>query len=243
MLIFVEFFKKFFGDEICAHFRLEVIGCNVWRSDEIAVFVFITSLDASVKEESYVGIFFGFCNAELFESFFCNVFAKGIFKNKRREGDFYVFKGFVILRHANVADFFCGSFKSCKFFVNNCAGHFSCTVGTEVCKDDGIAVFDACIFFTDEGNDELIGYAFVIALLNSFCGVVNKFCITKDKCFVMALNAVPALVTIHAVISSADGCNFSNTGFIKFCLKFFDIAFSGRRRNVAAIHKAMEINF
>ena len=50
----------FLRHAMCRHFRLFVVGRNFGAGDELAVFTIKLLLDATIEEESYVSVFFGF---------------------------------------------------------------------------------------------------------------------------------------------------------------------------------------
>lgn len=50
----------FLRHAMCRHFRLLVVGGNFGTGDELAVFTIKLLLDATIEEEGYVSVLFGF---------------------------------------------------------------------------------------------------------------------------------------------------------------------------------------
>src|SRR5690554_2370418 len=53
------------GDFVCAHFGLQVVGCNLRRRHQDAVFTVIGLLASAAEKERHVGVFFGLGDAQL----------------------------------------------------------------------------------------------------------------------------------------------------------------------------------
>jgi len=60
VLSFLDLLCHFLRHPMCGHFRLLVVGRNFGTGDELAVFTIELLLDATIEEECYVGVLFGF---------------------------------------------------------------------------------------------------------------------------------------------------------------------------------------
>lgn len=145
-------------DFVSAHFRLEVIRCNLRGLDKDAVLTRILLLDAAVEEECDMRILLGFGNAKLLEALIGDVLAEGVFKALRLECDLNVRHRGVILRHADVGEreeaILAG--EAGEIRVYECAGDLSCAVRAEVEEHDGITGCDRSAALDDARHDELV---------------------------------------------------------------------------------------
>ena len=133
----------------------------------------------------------------------------------------------------------CASVKSVELICTECSGNLSCTVWTEVKEDNGIVILYGCswstIFHDYSRNYKLVRYVFCIRCINccnsAVCCLANTFC----NCFICFFYTIPTIVTIHCIVTSVDGCDFTNTDFFHFCFQLFDKSFSGSRCCITAV--------
>src|SRR4030095_4159605 len=60
--------NNFVGDSISAHFRLQVIGRNLWRRNQYALFAGERRLHATIEKECHVSILFGLRDTQILEA-------------------------------------------------------------------------------------------------------------------------------------------------------------------------------
>lgn len=96
--------KHLVGDQIGAHFRLQVIGGHLGRGDQGPVLLLAGSLHPTVKEKGHMGILLGFCNTQLGLALLGKIFAQGVVQGLGTEGHQHVGHGSVILGHAHISE-------------------------------------------------------------------------------------------------------------------------------------------
>ena len=106
--------------------------------------------------------------------------------------------------------------KSCKLVITECAGHLSCAVRTEVEEDHGIIVLngsDRISIFSchDSRNNELICLSVIVGRLNQFRRGCSLIALACCQCLIRKLHTVPAVVTVHRVVTSHNGCHLADT--------------------------------
>ena len=236
--------KQLIGDFVCAHLRLQVVGCNLWRVDQCAVLAFRDGFHAAVKEEGNMCVLFGFCDAQLGQSFFGDIFAKGVVQTLRFEGNLYVWHGGIVLGHADIVqrEEFAG--KSVEVRINQGAGDLSCTVWTEVKEDDRIICRDSAFFrIADHAwNDKFVGDFVCIGIRHRLDGIFTEDAFAANQHIVCFFDTFPAVVAVHCIITAHYRSNFSNSKFGTFILELLYKVLAGGRRNISSVHEAMNID-
>ena len=230
--------------QISAHLRLEIVGCNLRGCDQVALLVLVRCLDAAVEEERNMCILLGLRDAELRQTVFCDILAERVGQRLRLECDVDIRHGRIILRHADVVDREESllALEAVKFRIDQRAGDLTGTVRTEVCKDNRIVGIDGCVLGDDNRNDELIGDAGVIRCLHrrNRIGIVLTLAVNHSG--ICLFHTLKAVVAVHGVVSALDGCDLADAGLIQLRLQFLDILKTRGRRNVTAVHEAMDID-
>ncbi len=131
-------------------------------------------------------------------------------------------------------------------FARQHAGDLPRAVGAEVEVDADILVANlpdrlACGVDHDKGNEELIGHAVVVALLDARHRIGIRAALGLAvhhgvKCLALAF---PALVAIHRVVAAVDGGHFAHAVLAHLLLELGDIPRAGVGRGVAAIHECV----
>ena len=195
-----------FRDGRGAHFRFQVIGCDLGGGDKAPVLPGEDGLLAAVEEEGHVGVFFRLGNAQLGHTQLTEVLAKDILQLLVGEGHGDIGHGGVILRGADVVD---GqeaalALDLSKVGVHQGAGHLSGAVGAEVTEDDAVALFNAPALGADHRLEEFIGDSGVIRGLDGLAGVLGKGSIAVGQGIVGALHALPTAVAVHGVVAAGN---------------------------------------
>ena len=113
--------------------------------------------------------------------------------------------------------------KSCKLVITECAGHLSCAVRTEVEEDHGIIVLngsDGISIFSchDSRNNELICLSVIVGRLNQFRRGCSLIALARCQCLIRKLHTVPAVVTVHRIVTSHNRCHLADTEFFHLLL-------------------------
>ena len=244
-IVVAQTFLQSVSHLVSTHLRLQVVGCNLWRVDEAAIFARIYGFYAAIEEEGNVSILLRFSNTQLFETFVGDIFAEGIFQTLWVEGNLYVWHGCIVLGHTGVAEreeAFC-SFKAVECFINQSAGDLSCTVRTEVKEDHGVVSRDAAVFIHNNRNNELIGNAVGVGICHCFYRVGFFHADAVNHGIIGFADTFPTIIAVHCVVATADGCDFAHAQSVQFSLQLFHIILTGGWRNVAAVHEAVNVNF
>ena len=230
------------GNGRLAHLRLEIIGCNLRGRNEGAILAWILLLNAAVEEERNVCVLLGLGNAELGHTQIGDIFAERVLQALRLEGDFHARNSSIILRHADVVDLRLYALKAGEFRINECTGDLTRTVGAEVCEDDRVVILDGRALGNDDRNNELVGYAVCVGLLHSLVCGSSVLAFAECDSVVRLLYAIPAVITVHCVVTAGYGCDAADLDSVDLGLQAVDILDTGLRRRVAAVHEAVEAN-
>ena len=115
-------------------------------------------------------------------------------------------------------------------------------VVAEVEENHHVAFLDAAIYCAvNNGLDELIGHALVIALLDSLHHVVALATLAMHELVVGQTDALPALVAVHGIVAASDSCHHAGTlgaMLLELCHK----ALAALGVGVATVHKAVDIH-
>jgi hypothetical protein len=121
-------------------------------------------------------------------------------------------------------------------------GHFPGAVGTEVHEDNTVTGTDLPIRNTDDGLDEFVRHTGGVARLHRVDGVGVLHALAADHGVVARLNAVPALVTVHAVEASLQRCDLTRAELGTVVMQLADITRAARRRDVAPVKEAVQVD-
>ena len=106
------------------------------------------------------------------------------------------------------------SCKSIKLICTECSGDLSCTVRTEVEKDHGIFILNGCyrlaIFHDNARFYELIMYFFFVRVCHCTYRTLSRNTFAFGQRLVSQLYAIPAVITVHCIITAHNGSNLTN---------------------------------
>ena len=200
-----------------AHLGLQVVGCNRRRFNEDPVLAFVYLFNAAVEEEGYMSVLLGFCDSELFHAEARDILAHCVGKSLRLERNLNVGHGRVILRHANVGEGeeAVSSLKAVKVGVNQRAGDLTRAVGTEVVENYTVVRLDCRAALYNAGYNKFVGNILLIAVLDRADGALCLNAFAVYHCGVRLFNALPAVVTVHRVVTAHNGGDLAYADFFK----------------------------
>ena len=146
----------------------------------------------------------------------------------------------IVLRHADVVDVLLGALEAVELVVHERTGDLTRAVGAEVCKDDRVVVLDGRALGHDDRNNELVGHACVVGRLHGLVRGSRVLADALGDCVVRLLDALPALVAVHRVVTARDRRDAAQLEGVDLVLQTVDIFNAGLRRGVAAVHEAVE---
>ena len=106
--------------------------------------------------------------------------------------------------------------ESCKLVIAERAGHLSCTVRAEVEEDHGIVVPDgsdgiSILACHNSRNDELICLSVIVGCLDQFRRGCSLITLARCQCLIRKLHTVPAVITVHRIVTSHNRCHLADT--------------------------------
>ncbi len=189
-------------------------------------------------------IFFGFRNAQLVQSMLCQHLTQGILNLLRRKG-YRCGNRCIILRHAHIVYRAC-SLRTCKIWevlIMQRTGNFTRSVRTEVEENHTVTGSDFAIYAVNsEGFNKLIRYACGIGCLYAGSSACSMSALAQHQCFISTLHALPALVAVHCVITSADSSNLAYANLRHTLFQLMDIFQCCFRTDITAVEEGMHIN-
>ena len=139
------------------------------------------------------------------------------------------------------------SCKACESIIAESSGDLTCTVRTEVEEYNRVLIrnnsYRLAVLLDYSRKNELVCLAVIIGSLYSLSCICSLNALALGKCVVSKLNTIPAVVTVHCIVTSGNNTNLTYAKLIHLCLKLLDISFSGCRRCVTAVKEAVYVNF
>ena len=227
-----------------AHLRLKVVGGNLRALDKDAVLARIRLFNAAVEEEGDMRILLGLGNTCLSHVVLCEEFAEGLCDLNLRECDLLVRDRYVIIGEACIEDLLSrSSVKLIEIIDAEAAGDLSCTVRTEVEENDGVAILDGgdrlAVFHDYSRNHEFVSDALLIGILDCLHAGGCRNAFAEGERSVCFLYALPAVVTVHSVISSGDHAELAYADLIHLILQLLREISAALGRSVAAVKESM----
>ena len=228
-----------------AHLGDEVVGRKfARRRDEHAILAGILRLRAAVEEERDMCVLFRFRDAQLAQTVCADDLAERVVQLLGRECDRKIGELLVVARRADIVQVLRNDLapEAVKIALRERIGHFPGTVGTEVHEDDAVAGPDLSVRSADDGLDKFVRHTGGIARLHRVDGVGILHAFAADHSVVARLNAVPALVTVHAVKASLQRCDLARAELGAIVTQLADIARAARGRNVTPVEEAVQVD-
>ncbi len=228
-----------------AHFRLEVIRCDLRRRDEHSVLSLVRLFYAAVEEEGHMRILLCFRDAELLFALFRKIFPQRIPEHLRLIGHMHVLERLIVLCHTYEKGGEIGVRKAVEIRLCDAARQFARTVRAEIKKDDRIVCLKLCdrfaVFRDDYGLYELVVLLFVVGGLHCLGCVRRVHALSFYDRVIGKLHTLPAVIPVHCIVTAHDRRDPAHTDLFDFCLELFNETLSAVRRYVAAIHQAMYV--
>src|SRR5699024_10718114 len=99
------------------------------------------------------------------------------------------------------------------------------------------------VFHNYHRHNKLICYIFIVGSLDSFCRGNSLVSLPFYKSSVSFLYTIPAVVTVHRIVTACNCSNRAHADFFHLCFQLFYILFSGCRRCVTSVKEAVYIYF
>ena len=191
-----------------------------------------------------MGVLFGFGDAELGQTLFGNILAENVVQLLGLEGHFHIGHGSIILGKADEMglDSAAGTVEAVKFLVAQGSGDLSGPVGAEIVEDHAVTALDApCAFHTDRLH-ELVGNAVLIGFFHCFGAFFHGVGLALHQCVISLLQALPALVAIHGIKTTADHAqtDLFVVGFGQTHLQTADKVGAAFGRSITTVQKAVD---
>ena len=149
----------------------------------------------------------------------------------------------IIARRADVVQVFRNSLapEAIKIRLRERIGHFPRTVGAEIHENHAVTGLNAPIRNADDGLDEFIRHTGGVAGLHRVDGVGILYALAADHGVVACLDAVPALVAVHAVEATLQRRDLAGAELGTVVAQLPDIARAARGGNVAPVEEAVQV--
>ena len=241
ILLGVDGTHEFLLHLVSRHLGLEVVGGNLRRGHEDAVFVLVRSLASAVEEECHVGILLGLGCVELLESLGADILAKGIGDVLLGEDDVHALERCVVGSHAVVLESGDGLHSLLGHVL--LSEHLSELLGAvvaEVDEDNHVALLDGSVNLgIVDRLDELVGNAFLVAFLHSLHHALGLLSLALYEQVVSLFHTVPTLVAVHGIETSHDGSDVSIV-LLTHLRELLDKADAALRVGVASVHETVD---
>ena len=233
-----------FGDLVGAHMGLHVVGGDGRGLDEDAILALILLFNAAVEEESDMCVLLGLGDAQLGQAVVREILAEGVDELLRLEGDVDVGHGRVILRHADIGDgeTTVPALEAVEIVIDKGTGDLTRSVGTEVVEDDAVVRFDSVAAGDDGRQHELVGHAVVIAVLHRLYGIGLLYALAVDDRGIRLFDALPAIISVHGVVTSADGSDLADADLGALFDSLGDIFLRAGRGHVTAVEERVDVD-
>ena len=155
-------------------------------------------------------------------------------------------KVFIIACHCYITNIFKNflSVESVKIFKHKSFRDFSCSVRSVIEKDYSIIIVNSAFFTSDNSRENK--FIIVASCIRSFYTITcicSVFTLTEKKCVITFFNSIPAIISVHYIISADNCCNRRKIIFFKFIFNLLKESASTLRRSVTTVKKRVNINF
>ena len=159
-----------------------------------------------------------------------------------------ILNSFIIICEAYIGQIqFLSSLKSLEFIITECSGDLTGTVRTEVKEYYRILVLNSCnwfaVFLNDCRKNKFICLVIIIRSLDCCSCICALDSLTCCQCFVCQFYTIPAVISVHCIITSGNNTNLTNTNFFHLGFQLFDKFFTGCRRCITSVKETVYINF
>ena len=160
-----------------------------------------------------------------------------------RECDWKIGELLVVARRADIVQVLRNDLarEAVKIALRERIGHFPGAVGTEVHEDHAVAGPDHSVRHADDGLDEFIRHAGGVAGLHRVDRVGILYALAADHSVVAGLDAVPALIAVHAVETALQRRDLAGAELGTVVAQLPDVARAARGGNVAPVEEAVQV--
>ena len=176
-----------------------------------------------------MGVFLRLCNTDLSHIVSRQILAESIVKQYFVECNQLVGDRLVIICEAyisKVQPFF--ALKSFEIIIAERSGNLTGAVRTEIEEYDRISILYNChrfaVLLDHCGKHELVGLIIVIGRLNCLCGVGPLHAFAFCKSLICKLHTVPAVVSVHCIVTAGDHADLSHADLFHLRFQFFDVS-------------------
>ena len=246
VLLLIESINQLISNLVSAHLGLEVVSCNLGRSNEDTILTIELLLTATIQEEGNVSVLLGLGDAQLLQTERRNVLTDSVIYVLLIEEDVQTLEVCIVRSHTAVVErqsvhTLCRHILLCQ---RN--GNLARAIITIIKEDNHIVSLDltlgiAILVYANDRLHELIGHTLVVRALHS-CNHIG--CVLTDTIHeqvITNLHTLPALIAIHSVVATYDRSDL--TGRLRHVsLQSLDKALTALRVGVTTIHKAVNVS-
>ena len=185
-----------------------------------------------------------FCNTKLCLAALTQVFTQCHVQIFRRICNGNVRHGSIILSHANelYRKITILSLETVEIWIYEATCQLSCTVRTEVEEYHAVPCLNSAVLFQNGRQHEFVGNIVSIAVLDCLYRISGGlYTFAQNHCIICLFYTIPCIVTIHCIITTRNGGNFTNADFIQLGNCFLHETSGRCRRFVTAVQKCVYI--
>ena len=135
------------------------------------------------------------------------------------------------------------SCETCKLLITEGSRDLTRPVRTEIKEDDRIFVPDdpyrLAVFYNGCRLYKFVSLLCRIGVLDSAYRALCLLALSLSHNIVGSLHTIPAVVTVHSIVTSHNGCHLANTQLFHLVIELFDIFFSCCGRSVTSVQEAV----
>ena len=185
-------------------------------------------------------IFLCFCDSCLCFAVICQKLSKGVMKLYFFESNLFIWNRYIVFTKAYIRNVFSrSSVKTGKFICTESSCDLSCTVRTEIKENNTVLILNRCnrcAVLTDHRRQNKFVCLFCcIRCSDCLDRAVCTNAFAKRKGFISSFHSIPAVVSVHDIITAANRCDFSDADFLHLLFQFCDKTFSGGGRSISSV--------
>ena len=245
-LLLTETLDDLVSNTIGAHLRsLVVSGDALVRGNEILGLVADLEredlLNTTVEEEGDVSILLGLSNVDLLDTLLAEPLGENVAHVLGLEGNL---EGIVelVLGHGDKLDVGEGEVgKGRAVDITHELSDLADAIGTVVEEEDGIVLLDAALITTDnDGLEEFVVLALLVALLDRRNGVGAGLTLAEVQALEGNLDTLPSLITIHGIVTADNGGKLTSANLLDGLKELLHVTSAGLGVGVATIAEEVD---
>ena len=222
------------------HLRLKIIGSNLWRRYQDTILTLIWLLYTAIEEESYMSILLSLCDTQLSHAILGNNLTKGILNGFRRICHLNI-QAFLILSHSCKGQLCFLAGKTAELFISKGVSQLTSSIRTEVEEDYSITIVYTLIVTYNNRNNKFVSYIISVGCIDSFHSVRSLDTFTTSNSIISFLNTLPAIVTIHCIVTTRQSGNCTAADFVNLRLQLSYILSCRGRIYITTIQESMHV--